>query len=63
MDPRRFELLRRRRLNLMQELSLLNAGELWHILTEDEYRAVLVESLFEIDEEIVDEERWREDES
>lgn len=62
MTPRRHELLRRRRRDTLQELDLLDAGQLWHSLPEDEYRGVLIETLEDIEAELNGEEYWREDE-
>lgn len=61
-SPRRVELLRRHRRDIVAELDLLNAGELWHPLSEYEYRGILLASLEEIDSELAGEDPpWRPD--
>ena len=61
IDPRRHELLCRRRRDALQELELLDAGRLFHPLAEDEYRGVLFETLEDIEAELSGEEYGRED--
>ena len=52
IDPRRHELLRRRRRDAVDELAALERDELWHILSDEEYRDVLLATLDEIDDEL-----------
>lgn len=61
LSPRRHELLRRRRRDTMQELEQLDAGQLRHVLDEDEYRGMRFETLDEIEAEWNGDEFWRED--
>ena len=62
MTPRRSELLLRcRRRDTLQDLEMFDAGELWHPLSEDEYRGVLLVTLEDIDAELSGEDYWRED--
>ena len=59
-DARRHELLRRHRRDTLQDLAMLDAGELWHALSEDEYRGVLIDTLEDVEAELGGEDLWRE---
>ena len=58
---RRQELLRRCRRDTLQDLAMLDAGEMWHPLGEGEYRVVLFETLEDVEVELSGEDLWRED--
>jgi len=45
----------------LQELTLLDAGQLWPALPEDESRAVLFDTLEDVEAELSGEELWWED--
>ena len=49
LTPREHELLRHHRLNLQLELRALDAGELWHVLPDREYRSLVLAGLEEIE--------------
>ena len=49
---RRTELLIRQRRDTLQELEQLDAGELWHVLSDAEYRNLLLSTLADIDDEL-----------
>ena len=51
-EPRRYELLARRRLDTLNALQQLGVGERWHPLTEEAYREHLYATLADIDEEM-----------
>jgi hypothetical protein len=62
LTPHEPELLRRHRLNHQLELQMLGAGELWHPMSEREYRGLLLEGLEQIDRELAGEyPAWRPD--
>ena len=52
IEPRRDELLRRRRREVRRDLDKLDRGELWHPLSDERYRGVLLAMLEEIDDEL-----------
>jgi len=52
IEPRRHELLRRRRCEVRRDLDALDRSELWHPLTDVEYCSVLLATLEEIDDEL-----------
>ena len=60
-DSSRHELLRRRRRDTLQDLAMLDAGELWHPLSRGEYRGLLFDTLEDTDAELSGDEIWRED--
>ena len=51
-ESRRYELLARRKRETLQAIEQLDRGELWHPLTEVEYREHLNATLADIDEEM-----------
>ena len=52
LDPRRLELLNRRWRDTNESLADLEAGELWHPLSEQQWRSHLLATLDEIEGEI-----------
>ena len=58
---RRRNLLTLRRRDALRDLEMLDAGQLWHPLDEDEYRSLLWATLEDIDAELSGDDFWRED--